>query len=136
MLISQNFCIPLADSTKNFLKWFLKCKYFFTEGSTKLHQTISILKIFGSFWETHKVKSDTLQHFWKKILPQLSFWELFRFFKLQILSGKLFNWSILQNIGLKWFNPFHANVPFLYPLKTENHRFCGVFKGYRNGTLA
>ena len=32
---------------------------------------------------------------------------------------------------------FYINVPFLYPLKTsENLRFCDVFRGYRNGTLA
>ena len=40
------------------------------------------------------------------------------------------------NIGLKWINPFHANVLFLYPLKTpENQRFSDVFRGYRNRTL-
>ena len=34
-------------------------------------------------------------------------------------------------------NPFHANVPFLCPLKTsENLWFSDVFRGYRNGTLA
>ena len=35
------------------------------------------------------------------------------------------------------FNPFLANVPILYPLKTpENQRFSGVFRGYKMGTLA
>ena len=35
------------------------------------------------------------------------------------------------------FNPFLANVPILYPLKTpENQRFSGVFRGYKIGTLA
>ena len=34
-------------------------------------------------------------------------------------------------------NPFQANVPFLYPLKTsENLWFSDVFRGYRKGTLA
>ena len=38
----------------------------------------------------------------------------------------------------KYFlNPFQANVPFLYPLKTpENQMFFDVFRGYRKGTLA
>ena len=35
-----------------------------------------------------------------------------------------------------FMNPFHANVPFLYTLKTsENHRFADFFRGFRNGTL-
>ena len=34
-------------------------------------------------------------------------------------------------------NLFHANLPFLYPLKmSENQRFSDVFRGCRNGTLA
>ena len=34
-------------------------------------------------------------------------------------------------------NPFLANIPILYPLKTpENRWFSGVFKGYKIGTLA
>ena len=34
-------------------------------------------------------------------------------------------------------NPFPANVPILYPLKTtENQRFSVVFRGYKMGTLA
>ena len=33
-------------------------------------------------------------------------------------------------------NPFYANVPFLYSLKTsENQRFSDVFRGYGNGSL-
>ena len=33
-------------------------------------------------------------------------------------------------------NPFLANVPILYPLKTpENQRFSGVFRWYKMGTL-
>ena len=35
------------------------------------------------------------------------------------------------------FNPFLANVPILYPLKTpENQRFSGVFRRSKKGTLA
>ena len=38
---------------------------------------------------------------------------------------------------MKWINPFHANVSFLYSLKTsENQRFSDIFRGCRNGTLA
>ena len=34
-------------------------------------------------------------------------------------------------------NPFLANVPILYPLKTpENQKFSGVFRGHKMGTLA
>ena len=34
-------------------------------------------------------------------------------------------------------NPFLANVPILYPLKTpENQRFSDIFTGYKMGTLA
>ena len=36
-----------------------------------------------------------------------------------------------------YLNPFLANVPILYPLKTpENLWFSGVFRGYKIGTLA
>ena len=38
---------------------------------------------------------------------------------------------------LQLLNPFQANVPFLYPLKTlENLRLSDVFRGYRKGALA
>ena len=34
-------------------------------------------------------------------------------------------------------NPIHANIPFLYPLKTsENFWFSDAFSGYRNGNIA
>ena len=40
-------------------------------------------------------------------------------------------WKILL------INPFQANVPILYPLKTpENQRLSGVFRGYKIETLA
>ena len=42
-----------------------------------------------------------------------------------------------EDIAVLVFNPFHANVPFLYPLETsENMGFPKVFRGYRYGTLA
>ena len=41
-----------------------------------------------------------------------------------------------ETVIVKRFNPFPANVPILYPLKTpENHGFSGVFRGYKMGTL-
>ena len=44
---------------------------------------------------------------------------------------------INRNIFRRIVNPFLANVPILYPLKTpENLWFSGVFKGYKMGTLA
>ena len=42
-------------------------------------------------------------------------------------------WMEKGNNGLKWINPFHANVLFLYHLKTsENLRFSNIFRRYRN----
>ena len=42
----------------------------------------------------------------------------------------------VKNFGPFFFNPFHANGPFLYPLKTlENLWFCDVFRGYRNDEI-
>ena len=39
-------------------------------------------------------------------------------------------------IEFSYINPFYSNIPFLHPLKrSENQRFCNVFKGYRNGSL-
>ena len=39
-------------------------------------------------------------------------------------------------INLTLFNPFLANVPILYPLKTlENQRFFAIFRGYDMRTL-
>ena len=39
------------------------------------------------------------------------------------------NWS-QRSFSDSWFNPFQANAPFLYLLKTsENHRFSDVFRG-------
>ena len=41
------------------------------------------------------------------------------------------------NLCSKRNNPFHANDPFLYPLKrSENQRFSGVFRVYRSVRLA
>ena len=39
--------------------------------------------------------------------------------------------------GRDYLNPFHVNVPFLYPLKTsENPEFSDAFRGYKYGTFA
>ena len=44
--------------------------------------------------------------------------------------------KVLSQSSFHLINPFYANVPFLYPLKTsENLWFSDVFRGYRNGTL-
>ena len=41
-----------------------------------------------------------------------------------------------ESNNMKWVNPFHVIVLFLYPLKTsEILWFFDVFRGYRNGTL-
>ena len=43
----------------------------------------------------------------------------------------------IKNITEELINPFLANVPILYPLKTpENQRFSGVFRGYKSTALA
>ena len=44
----------------------------------------------------------------------------------------------MLNHNLNFYvNPFLANVPILYPLKTpENQRFSGAFRGYKMGTMA
>ena len=48
--------------------------------------------------------------------------------------------KIIEKIGITLrglINPFLANVPILYPLKTpENQKFSGVFRGYKIWTLA
>ena len=45
-------------------------------------------------------------------------------------------WTVAWSVIEDQLNPVHANVPFLYLLKTsENLWFFGVFRGYRNGTL-
>ena len=52
------------------------------------------------------------------------------------LNGK---YVLIQMISLTsmFFNPFHANIPFLYFLKTsQNFWFSDVFRKYRNGTLS
>ena len=43
----------------------------------------------------------------------------------------------IKNIIEELINPFLANVPILYTLKTpENQRFSGVFRGYKTRALA
>ena len=42
----------------------------------------------------------------------------------------------IKNIIEELINPFLANVPILYALKTpENQRFSGVFRGYKMRAL-
>ena len=42
-----------------------------------------------------------------------------------------------EKLETKWVNPFLANIPILYSLKTlEKQRFSGVFREYKMGTLA
>ena len=45
--------------------------------------------------------------------------------------------SRIKALGLTGIiNPFLANVPILYPLRTpENQSFSGVFRGHKIGTL-
>ena len=49
-------------------------------------------------------------------------------------EGKTFSISCFSIHFLIWcrfcFNPFHAICLFLYPLKTENQIFLGLFRGY------
>ena len=50
------------------------------------------------------------------------------------------NFAYLLNEYLKvsynYFNPFHTNSPFLYPVKTsESLWISDIFRGYKNGTL-
>ena len=46
-------------------------------------------------------------------------------------------YKITQSITYEIFNPFRANIPFLYPLKNSEHLwFSDIFRGYKNGTLA
>ena len=54
---------------------------------------------------------------------------------LQNTSGDCF---CKVNFGLTFYciNPFSANFPLLYPLKTENLQFADFLKGYRSRTLA
>ena len=48
---------------------------------------------------------------------------------MQVLTKNIYNSEKI--------NPFLANAPILYPLKTpENQRFSDVFRGYKLGTLA
>ena len=56
--------------------------------------------------------------------------------------GKQRGSSFCKNLYSKFLryvveiNPFLANIPILYSLKTpENQSFSGVFRGYKMGTL-
>ena len=57
--------------------------------------------------------------------------------KLTFLICKLVFMRVACLIWQFPFKPFHANIPFLYPLKTTgNKSFSDVFSEYRNKTLA
>ena len=74
--------------------------------------------------------------------PWYLIWNIFAIidsiFQGSILSILLFWISIEKELlSESWFNPFHANVRFLYPLKASaNQRFSDVFRRYIKGTLA
>ena len=38
-------------------------------------------------------------------------------------------------VSTKFFNPFLANVPIFYPVKTENQRFSSVFGDFKMGNI-
>ena len=43
----------------------------------------------------------------------------------------------MPTVQIWCFNPYHANIPFLYVLKiSEKQRFSDVFTGHRKETLA
>ena len=57
------------------------------------------------------------------------------------IYGSLKGEHLAQNVFVKEFietrfDPFHANVPILYPLKTPNVWFSGDFRGYNMEILA
>ena len=70
-------------------------------------------------------------------------WSLTLFQKSYLISFQNFSifWDIFlyfnHYIQIFYISSFHANAPFLYPLKTsENIWFSDVFREYRNETLA
>ena len=76
------------------------------------------------FWCPSRLARGTMNSYFIKRLPHCH-------------NKILFYNNTLSVHSLVSFNPFHANVPFLYPLKTsENQRFSDMFRGYRNGTPA
>ena len=59
---------------------------------------------------------------------------LYNKYKKKVKSA--FQWKFGTS-RINSINPFHADVIFLYPLKTsENLWFSDVFREYRNGTIA
>ena len=53
-----------------------------------------------------------------------------------ILINSFEAFLIVIRSKIRFINPFLANVPFPYPLKTsENQGFSDVFRVYRNGVL-
>ena len=52
------------------------------------------------------------------------------------LQFLLFYVLLLSESGHLTVDPLHATDLFLYPLKTDNHRFSDVFRGCRKRTVA
>ena len=65
------------------------------------------------------------------------FWPMFSFYTSWREGGKVRTFYTHWKPRKSNFNPFLANIPILYPLKTpENQRFFGVFRGCKIGMLA
>ena len=129
------------------------CKDRAVDSENTVHQKKQILAYFTQFNALIVVNAFQYHVTIKENLPWESKWSnfigwnwrsltsvstneiiLFRFpLKIFLKSYKILeNTEINENISTKWMNPFHFNVPFLYPLKTsENQRFLtftGVVK--------
>ena len=89
----------------------------------KIHKSrINRLNLFKNFMNLRTIKSKYQQYISK-------------------ITNKVVGFFQLKNKKctplVSFINPFQANVPFLYTLKTsENQRFSGVFREFRKGTLA
>ena len=56
---------------------------------------------------------------------------------LKVVMTEYHSLLISKKLKIDYLNPFLANVPILYPLKTpENLWFSGVFRGYKMGAFA
>ena len=65
---------------------------------------------------------------------------VFMFFKLrkwnQIAQRMTYEYLLFFEYFSMFINPFHVNLPLLYPLKnSENVWFSGVFREYRNEAM-
>ena len=64
-----------------------------------------------------------------RIGPELSF-------QIEITRSKLFIKHPINVLSIFKVNPFLANVPILYTLKTpENRQFSAVIRGYKIGNI-